>query len=218
MSDAASESRTNATEYTVSELSGALKRTVEDGFGNVRVRGEVSGYRGPHSSGHCLFRAEGRPRPDRRRGLERHLCAGCASSPEEGTGGRSRTGKHHHLSRARPNTRSSSSNLEPAGAGALMALLEERKRRLAGRRACSMPARKTPAAVPAARHRRRHLADRVPSSATSSTASTTAFPLHVHGLAGARAGRDIRRGSGRRHSTASTRWPGAAHIAAPRSA
>lgn len=45
MSEAASESRTNATEYTVSEISGALKRTVEDVFGNVRVRGEISGYR-----------------------------------------------------------------------------------------------------------------------------------------------------------------------------
>ena len=55
MSDAASESRTNATEYTVSEISGALKRTVEDVFGNVRVRGEISGYRGPHSSGHAYF-------------------------------------------------------------------------------------------------------------------------------------------------------------------
>ena len=46
---------TNAAEYTVSELSGALKRTVEDAFGNVRVRGEISGYRGPHSSGHAYF-------------------------------------------------------------------------------------------------------------------------------------------------------------------
>lgn len=46
---------TNATEYTVSEISGALKRTVEDTFGNVRVRGEISGYRGPHSSGHAYF-------------------------------------------------------------------------------------------------------------------------------------------------------------------
>ena len=46
---------TNAAEYTVSELSGALRRTVEDQFGNVRVRGEISGYRGPHSSGHAYF-------------------------------------------------------------------------------------------------------------------------------------------------------------------
>jgi len=46
----------NVAEYSVSEISGALKRTVEDVFGHVRVRGEISGYRGPHSSG--LFRVE----------------------------------------------------------------------------------------------------------------------------------------------------------------
>ena len=45
----------NAPEWTVSELSAALKRTVEDNFSFVRVRGEISGYRGPHSSGHCYF-------------------------------------------------------------------------------------------------------------------------------------------------------------------
>src|ERR1700748_889532 len=45
----------NAPEFTVSELSSALKCTVEDNFGNVRVRGEISGFRGPHSSGHCYF-------------------------------------------------------------------------------------------------------------------------------------------------------------------
>ena len=45
----------NDTELTVSELSGALKRTIEDRFGHVRLRGEVSGYRGPHSSGHVYF-------------------------------------------------------------------------------------------------------------------------------------------------------------------
>src|SRR5258706_14436491 len=47
--------RLNIPEWTVSELSAALKRTVEDSFGFVRVRGEISGYRGPHSSGHCYF-------------------------------------------------------------------------------------------------------------------------------------------------------------------
>ncbi len=45
----------NAAELSVSELSGALKRTIEDRFGYVRVRGEISGYRGPHSSGHVYF-------------------------------------------------------------------------------------------------------------------------------------------------------------------
>ncbi len=55
MSVRAAETLPNAQEYTVSELSSALKRTVEDTFGHVRVRGEISGFRGPHSSGHCYF-------------------------------------------------------------------------------------------------------------------------------------------------------------------
>ncbi len=45
----------NIAEFTVSELSSAIKRTVEDAFGLVRLRGEVSGYRGPHGSGHAYF-------------------------------------------------------------------------------------------------------------------------------------------------------------------
>src|ERR1043165_2688714 len=49
------ESQPNVAEFTVSELSAALKRTVEDNFGYVRVRGEISGYKGPHSSGHVYF-------------------------------------------------------------------------------------------------------------------------------------------------------------------
>ena len=45
----------NAPEITVSELSNAIRRAIEDRFGYVRVRGEISGYRGPHSSGHAYF-------------------------------------------------------------------------------------------------------------------------------------------------------------------
>src|SRR5262245_17089440 len=52
---AMSDSQANLAEFTVSELSAALKRTVEDAYGYVRVRGEVSGYRGPHGSGHVYF-------------------------------------------------------------------------------------------------------------------------------------------------------------------
>src|SRR5436853_7199246 len=51
----AAENLINAPEFTVSELSSALRRTVEDAYGHVRVRGEISGYRGAHSSGHCYF-------------------------------------------------------------------------------------------------------------------------------------------------------------------
>ena len=46
----------NVVEWTVSELSAALKRTVEDAFGYVRVRGELSGFKGPSPSGHVYFR------------------------------------------------------------------------------------------------------------------------------------------------------------------
>ena len=42
----------NSPAQTVSELSGALKRTVESAFGHVRVRGEISGWK-RHASGHC---------------------------------------------------------------------------------------------------------------------------------------------------------------------
>ncbi|WP_375650130.1 exodeoxyribonuclease VII large subunit, partial [Bartonella sp. MU70NMGDW] len=46
---------TNVAEFTVSEIAGALKRVVEEKFGYVRVRGEISGYRGTHASGHAYF-------------------------------------------------------------------------------------------------------------------------------------------------------------------
>ena len=50
-----SDSPSNLAEYSVSELSGSIKRTVEQAFDQVRVRGEISGYRGPHSSCHAYF-------------------------------------------------------------------------------------------------------------------------------------------------------------------
>src|SRR5665213_3453487 len=46
--------QTNQPEYTVSELAAALKRSVEENFSLVRVRGEVSGYK-KHGSGHWYF-------------------------------------------------------------------------------------------------------------------------------------------------------------------
>jgi len=44
----------NAQPLSVSEISGALKRTVEDRFGHVRIRGELSGYKRA-ASGHVYF-------------------------------------------------------------------------------------------------------------------------------------------------------------------
>src|SRR5579862_8142293 len=44
----------NIPEFTVSEISTALKRTVETQFDHVRVRGEISGVK-RHSSGHLYY-------------------------------------------------------------------------------------------------------------------------------------------------------------------
>src|SRR5580698_7592362 len=48
------EPRLNLPELTVSELSAALKRTIEDAYGFVRVRGEL-GKVSYHSNGHVYF-------------------------------------------------------------------------------------------------------------------------------------------------------------------
>ncbi len=130
MSDTRSpQAKTNAAEFTVSEVSGALKRVVEDRFGHVRVRGEVSGYRGPHSSGHAYFALK-----DDRARLEAVIWRGVFSKlkflPEEGL---------EVIASGKLTTYPGSSKyqividgIEPAGAGALMALLEARKKQLAG--------------------------------------------------------------------------------------
>lgn len=118
---------TNAAEFSVSEISGALKRVVEDAFGNVRIRGEVSGYRGPHSSGHAYFSLK-----DDRARIEAVIWRGTFGrlkfKPEEGM---------EVIATGKVTTYAGSSKyqivieqLEPAGAGALMALLEERRRKL----------------------------------------------------------------------------------------
>ncbi len=128
MSDQTAESKTNATEYTVSEISGALKRTVEDAFGNVRVRGEISGYRGPHSSGHAYFSLkDDRARIDAV--VWRTAMVRLKFRPEEGMEVIA-TGKLTTYP-GKSSYQIVIENLEPAGAGALMALLEERKRKLA---------------------------------------------------------------------------------------
>ncbi len=44
----------NVPEYTVSEISGAVKRTLEGAFGRVRVRGEISEFK-RYPSGHMYF-------------------------------------------------------------------------------------------------------------------------------------------------------------------
>lgn len=118
----------NVAEYTVSELSGAIKRALEDGFGYIKLRGEISGYRGPHASGHCYFALK-----DEKARIEAVIWRGVFSrlsiKPEEGM---------DVIATGKVSSYPGSSKyqividvLEPAGLGAMMAQLEERKKRLA---------------------------------------------------------------------------------------
>jgi exodeoxyribonuclease VII large subunit len=54
MNDLAAPPVSNVPEYTVSEISGAVKRTLEGTFGRVRVRGEVTEFK-RYPSGHIYF-------------------------------------------------------------------------------------------------------------------------------------------------------------------
>ncbi|MCX7346112.1 MAG: exodeoxyribonuclease VII large subunit, partial [Alphaproteobacteria bacterium] len=122
------EAKANLGEFSVTEIAHALKRTLEDRFGHVRVRGEISGYRGPHSSGHCYFAIKdegakldaviwrgsfGRLRAKLQEGLEVIATGKISSYPMKSS------------------YQIIIENVEPAGVGALMALLEERKKKLA---------------------------------------------------------------------------------------
>jgi exodeoxyribonuclease VII large subunit len=119
--------RPNPPEYSVSELSAALKRTIEDAFGLIRVRGEISGFKRA-ASGHiylCLKDMDAlidgvmwKSQASRLRfkpedGLEVICTARLTTYP-----GRS---KYQLVIEA----------MEIAGVGALMALLEERKKKFA---------------------------------------------------------------------------------------
>ncbi|MGL4495528.1 MAG: exodeoxyribonuclease VII large subunit, partial [Beijerinckiaceae bacterium] len=128
----------NAPELSVSDLAGALKRTIEDAFGHVRVRGEVSGYRGPHSSGHVYFTLK-----DQNARIDAVIWKGVFGRlrirPEEGM---------EVIATGKVSTFPGSSKyqivielLEPAGVGALMALLEARRKAL-GAEGLFDPARK----------------------------------------------------------------------------
>lgn len=112
--------------YSVSEVSQAIKRTVEDRFGVVRIRGEISGFK-LHSSGHAYFTLK-----DENACLDAVCWRGTASrlnfKPEDGlevVG----TGKVTTYP-GRSKYQVVFDSLEPAGAGALMALLEKRRKQL----------------------------------------------------------------------------------------
>src|ERR1700760_1457134 len=124
----ATEALLNAPEFTVTELSSALRRTVEDAYGHVRVRGEITGFRGAHASGHCYFALK-----DDGAKIEAVIWKGVhyrmRFKPQEGL---------EIIATGKLTTYPGSSkyqivieSLEPAGIGALMALMEERKKKLA---------------------------------------------------------------------------------------
>jgi exodeoxyribonuclease VII large subunit len=118
----------NLPEVTVSELSSSIKRTLEGAYSYVRLRGEISGFRGAHASGHCYFALK-----DERAKIEAVIWRSAMPSlrikPAEGL---------EVVATGRVTTYPGSSRyqividaLEPAGIGALMALLDERKKKLA---------------------------------------------------------------------------------------
>src|SRR6266568_3692657 len=123
----ASNPGSNLPEYTVSELSLALKRSIEDGFGQVRVRGEISGFKRP-GSGHCYFALK-----DADAVLDavcwRATAIRLGLNPEDGMevvcSGRLTTYPGRSKYQLVVDT------IELAGKGALLRLLEERRLRLA---------------------------------------------------------------------------------------
>ncbi|WP_373353863.1 exodeoxyribonuclease VII large subunit [Pseudoroseicyclus sp. CXY001] len=129
----------NAHDYTVGEITGAVKRVIEGEFGRVRVRGEVG--RVTHArSGHLYFDLK-----DERSVLSavswKGQAARLAHMPEEGMEVIA-TGK---LTTFGPQSRYQLTvdDLVPAGAGALMAMLEKRRKALEAE-GLFAPARKRP--------------------------------------------------------------------------
>jgi exodeoxyribonuclease VII large subunit len=117
----------NSPALSVSELSGALKRTIETTFGQVRVRGEISGFK-RHSSGHCYFSLK-----DESACMDaviwRTGAGALAFKPEDGAEVIA-TGKLTTYP-GRSKYQIVVERMELAGEGALLALLERRRKALA---------------------------------------------------------------------------------------
>jgi exodeoxyribonuclease VII large subunit len=117
----------NSPPLSVSELSGALKRTIENAFGQVRVRGEISGFK-RHASGHCYFTLK-----DDSACIDAVIWRGSAQSlafrPEDGAEVIA-TGKLTTYP-GRSKYQIVIDRMELAGEGALLALLERRRKALA---------------------------------------------------------------------------------------
>jgi exodeoxyribonuclease VII large subunit len=117
----------NSPALSVSELSGALKRTIETAFGQVRVRGEISGFK-RHNSGHCYFTLK-----DEEACIDaviwRSNAVALAFRPEDGAEIIA-TGKLTTYP-GRSKYQIVVERMELAGEGALLALLERRRKALA---------------------------------------------------------------------------------------
>ena len=109
--------------YSVSEVSQSLKRMVEDTFGHIRLRGEISGWK-VAASGHVYFRIK-----DDNAVIDAICWKGTASKlPFKAEDGLEvvATGKMTTYP-GRSSYQMVVERMEPAGAGALMAILEKRK-------------------------------------------------------------------------------------------
>lgn len=129
----------NVPEYSVSELSAGLRRTVEDAYAFVRVRGEISGFK-RHSSGHLYFAlkdAEAVLDAVCWRGSAGKLALAPADGMEVIATGRLTTYP------GRSKYQMVVERMEPAGQGALLKMLEDRKKRLMAEGLFD-PARKRP--------------------------------------------------------------------------
>ena len=117
----------NAPEFSVSEISGAVKKAIEGGFSHVRVRGEVGRVSRP-ASGHIYMDLK-----DDRSVLAgviwKGRAHGLATRPEEGMEVIA-TGKLTTFP-GQSKYQMIIEDVAPAGAGALMAMLEKRKAQLA---------------------------------------------------------------------------------------
>ena len=117
----------NVPEFSVSEISAALKRTVEDAYGYVRIRGEISQPK-VAASGHCYLRLK-----DDRAVIDAIIWRGNMSKqphrPEEGmeviASGKLTTYP------GRSSYQIIIESFELAGEGALLKLLEDRRKALA---------------------------------------------------------------------------------------
>ncbi len=118
----------NAPAFSVTELAFALKRTLEDAFGHVRLRGEISKVT-RHASGHIYLTLK-----DDKAAIDgviwKGSVRGLKAQPEQGleviVTGRITTYP------ARSGYQIVIESLEPAGVGALLAQLERLKAKLAG--------------------------------------------------------------------------------------